>query len=48
MIHGINLDSNNNLDKHCEVRQQANQTRDKFCLSNDKAIDIFELIHSDL
>ena len=48
MIPVINTDSNDKLHKHCEVCQRAQQTHDKFPLSNDKTANIFKLIHYDL
>ena len=36
------------LDDHCNVCLRAKQTRNKFPLSENKASDMFELIHCDL
>lgn len=38
----------NRLNNGCSVCHQAKQTRDKFDLSNNKASNLFELIHCDL
>jgi len=35
------------LNKHCDTWHQAKQTRDSFPLSDNKASDLFELIHCD-
>lgn len=34
--------------KACDVCQRAKQTRDSFSLNNQRASDVFELIHCDL
>ena len=36
------------INKACEVCQRAKQNREKFTLSDHKAVDVFELIHCDL
>lgn len=36
------------LNKVCEICKRTKHTRDKFNLSNNKASDIFELVHCDL
>jgi len=37
-----------NLNKVCEVCERSKQTRDKFSLSDCRALNIFDLIHCDL
>lgn len=34
--------------KSCDICLRAKQSRDKFCVSEHKANDIFELVHCDL
>ena len=45
-VHSSNQE--NSLNKNCDVCQRAKQRRDKFCVSENKTLGIFELIHCDL
>ena len=45
-VHSSNQE--NSLNKNCDVCQKAKQRRDKFFVSENKTLGIFELIHCDL
>lgn len=48
LISTVNCKPKDRLNDGCDVCHHAKQTRDKFNVSNNKASDLFELIHCDL